>query len=187
MANLSCHIIGLNPYTKKDFIASLNNKIFNSIDLDNINQEILLDATLDKLYKQYEKLKMDKNDKFKEVDKKMSDFWQSKFIEIVESKIDNKKMNILIGQNNHYKSLTKKIPIECTNKFIVKGEIDNEIKSWIKYNLENHKDDIIGGKYPLEYINFDFLKKKKKQSKIYIKKLDMYQKQLINLKQLLIL
>lgn len=160
MKSLSCHLIGMNPYAKKDFINELNNKIFNIIDLDNINQIILEEEPLDKLYKQYIKLKDDKNDKYKEVDKKMTTYWEKQFIEMVESKINNKKMNIMIGANNHYKSLTKKVPIDCTNKFIVM--IDNNINELIRYNLETYKDDIIKGTYPLDYINFDFLQKKRK-------------------------
>jgi hypothetical protein len=35
---LSCHIIGFNPYSKKKFVDKLNSKIFNVIDLDQINQ-----------------------------------------------------------------------------------------------------------------------------------------------------
>lgn len=185
MSNLSCHIIGLNPYSKKEFILLLNDKIFNHIDLDNINQEILHDPILDKMYKQYEKLKNDKNDKFKEIDKKMSEFWQNKFIEIVESKINNKKMNVLIGQNNHYKNITKKIPIECTNKFIIKSNYDDEAKQWIRYNLENHKDEIINGKFPLEYINFEFIKKKKENIENSYKKIGYTEKTLEQLKTII--
>lgn len=158
---LSCHIIGFNPYSKKTFIDKLNNKIFNIIDLDQINQEILKKPELDKMYRQYQKLKYDKNDKFKEVDKKMSQFWEQHFIDTIDSKVNQKKMNILLGQNNHYKSLTKRVNIECTNKFIVKSDTNDEVKAWIKFNLETYKDDIIEGNFPLDYINYDFLHKKR--------------------------
>jgi hypothetical protein len=166
MANskcLSCHIIGLNPFTKKNFTDNLNEKIFNVIDLDLINQEILKTPELDKFYRQYQKLKNDKNDKYKEVDKKMSQFWEQHFIENVENKVNHKKMNILVGQNNHYKSLSKRVNIECTNKIIVKSNTDDEVKAWIRYNLETYKDDIIEGKFPLEYVNYEFLYKKRQQ------------------------
>lgn len=158
---LSCHIIGFNPYSKKTFVDKLNGKIFNVIDLDQINQEILKKPELDKMYHQYQKLKDDKNDKFKEVDKKMSQFWEQNFIEIIESKVNQKKMNILVGQNNHYKSLSKRINIECTNKFIVKSDVSEEVKVWIKFNLETYKNEIIEGNFPLDYINYSFLHKKR--------------------------
>ena len=130
---ISCHLIGFNPYSKRDFTNQLNKKIFNIIDLDSINQEILRDPQLDKMYKQYQKLKDDKNDKFKEVDKKMSQFWEQNFKDIIDSKVNQKKMNILVGQNNHYKSLSKRINIDCTNKFIIKSDVSEEVKSWIKF------------------------------------------------------
>jgi hypothetical protein len=174
--SLSCHLVGFNPYTKNEFINKINNKTFNIIDLDNINRDILQNDSLDKMYKQYQKLKNDKNDKYKEVDKKMSQFWMTNFIDTIHSKINNKKTNILIGQNNHYKSLTKRVNIECTNKFIIKGNNDEEVKSWIKYNLETYKDDIINGEFPLEYINYDFLSKKRTAIETTYKKIGYIEK-----------
>jgi hypothetical protein len=179
---LSCHIIGLNPYAKKEIITNINIKIFNFIDLDEINQEVLRHPTLDKLYRQYQKLKDDKNDKFKEVDKKMSDFWANNFIELIENKINKKKMNVLIGQNNHYKSLTKRVPIECTNKFIVKVNIDDEVKSWVKYNLETYGNEIIEGTFPLEYINHDYLYKKRVSIENTYKKIGYIEKSIDQIK-----
>ena len=153
----------MNPYNKKEFIQGLNNKIFNVIDLDTINQLILKNPELDKLYNMFIKLKNDKNDKFKEVDKKMSSYWETNFIQNVEDKVKKNKVNILIGMNNHYKSLSRKIPIDCTNKFIVKsfGGADDEASSLIKYNLDNYMDEIIAGTFPLDYINKDYLMKKR--------------------------
>jgi hypothetical protein len=179
---LSCHIIGFNPYAKKEFIDGLNNKIFNIVDLDIINQDILKDETLDKMYKQYQKLKEDKNDKFKEVDKKMSAFWETTFVDKINQKLHEKKMNILIGQNNHYKSLTKRVNIECTNKFLVQADIEQEVQSWIKYNLETYKDDIIKGMFPLEYINHDFLTKKRQNIEQTYKKIGYIEKSIEQLK-----
>jgi hypothetical protein len=175
---LSCHIIGLNPYTKKTFVDSLNLKIFNIIDLDVINQEILKEPQLDKLYQQFQKLKSDKNDKFKEVDKKMSKFWEKNFTTCIEDKISPKKINILIGQNNHYKSLNKRINIGCTNKFIVKSDTNEEVKAWIKYNLDNYREEIIQGNFPLDYINYDFLYKKRLGIETTYKKIGYIEKSL---------
>jgi hypothetical protein len=185
ISNLSCHIIGLNPYSKKEFINSINNKIFNVVDLDLVNQQILQHPDLDKMYQQFEKLKATKNDKYKELDKRMSDFWEKNFLESVQLKIKDKKMNILLGQNNHYKSIKKRINIDCTNKFIIKGEMNDDIKSLIKYNLENHKDDIINGNFPLEYLNFDYLLKKKEAIDSTYKKLGYIEKSMDQIKNMM--
>ena len=160
MNNISCHLIGLNPYNKKELVDTIPKTIFNVIDLDTINMEILKTPEIDKMYKQYTKLKEDKNDKFKEVDKKMSTYWENNFIDMIQDQVKPKKINILIGQNNHYKSLAKRVPIECTNRFIIKSS-DTDIKSLIKYNLETYQEDIINGSYPLEYIDYKQLQKKR--------------------------
>lgn len=178
MYNLSCHIIGMNPFTKKEFIQRLNNKTFNVIDLDTINNLILKDPEMDKMFNQFQKLKEDKNDKFKEVDKKMSQFWEKNFIERVEDKIKQSKTNILIGMNNHYKGLTKRVPILCTNKFIIKSDPEKEVQEWIRFNLENYKDDIIMGKFPLEYIQYDILLKKRMNIENTYKKIGYIEKTL---------
>jgi hypothetical protein len=160
MNNISCHLIGLNPYNKKELVDTIPKTIFNVIDLDTINMEILKTPEIDKMYKQYTKLKEDKNDKFKEVDKKMSTYWENNFIDMIQDQVKPKKINILIGQNNHYKSLAKRVPIDCTNKFIIKSS-DDDIKAFIKYNLETYQEDIINGSYPLEYIDYKQLQKKR--------------------------
>jgi hypothetical protein len=162
---VSCHLIGFNPYSKKEFISQINKNKFNIIDLDIINNNILKEDILDKLFKQYEKLKENKNDKYKEVEKKMNLYWQNNFIDNVENNIKKNKINILIGLNSYR---NKKINIDCTNKFIIKS--NDDIKNIIKYNLENHSQEIINGDFPLEFINYDFLTKKRETMEITYKK-----------------
>jgi hypothetical protein len=162
-----------------------NNKIFNIIDLDSINQEIRDDPELDRLYNQFMKLKNDKNDKWKEVDKKMSGFWEQQFINLVEKKIIQKRVNIFIGMNNNYKGLAKRVPIECTNKFIIKVDPKKEVEQIIRYNLDTHKNDIIGGNFPLEYINHDYLLKKRINIETTYKKLGYIEKTKDEIKDIL--
>jgi len=157
---LTCHIIGLNPISKKELIENLNNKIFNAIDLDDINNLILKDESMNSMFKSYQKLKDSKNDKFKDLDKKMTLHWENKFMELVGEKVKLDKKNILIGKNNHYKNLGKRINLNTLNKFYIKNTED-EIKNLIKFNLENYKNDIINGIFPIEYLDFNYLSKKK--------------------------
>jgi hypothetical protein len=186
MNNISCHLIGLNPYNKKELVDMIPKTTFNVIDLDNINMEILKTPDIDKMYKQYIKLKEDKNDKFKEVDKKMSLYWENNFIDMIQDQIKPKKINILIGQNNHYKSLTKRVPIDCTNKFIIKSnDTNNEVKAWIKYNLETYQEDIINGNFPLEYINYGQLYKKRESIETTYKKIGYIEKSVEQVKTML--
>jgi hypothetical protein len=184
MNNISCHLIGLNPYNKKELVDTIPKTIFNVIDLDTINMEILKTPEIDKMYKQYTKLKEDKNDKFKEVDKKMSTYWENNFIDMIQDQVKPKKINILIGQNNHYKSLAKRVPIECTNKFIIKSS-DDDIKAFIKYNLETYQEDIINGAYPLEYIDYIQLQKKRTTLETTYKKIGYIEKTTEQVKMML--
>jgi hypothetical protein len=156
---LTCHIVGLNPVAKNKLINTLDKKTFNTIDLDDINQTILLDKHMDTLFKQYTKLKEHKNDKFKEIDKKMSFFWESKFLDIIAEKIKPDRKNILIGQNNHYRYLARRVNLQTSNKFVV-PPTEQDIKDLIAHNLENHKNDIINGSFPIELLDHEFLMKK---------------------------
>jgi len=157
---LTCHIVGFNPTSKNEFINLLNKDVFNAIDLDEINQQILSNKDMDAMFKNYQKMKTTKNDKFKEVDRKMSLYWENSFLELLGEKIKLNKKNILIGQNNHYKSLNKKINLNTPNKFIVKSSND-EIKNLITHNLDTHRDSIINGTFPIENLDFDYLSKKR--------------------------
>jgi len=159
--NLTCHIIGINSKNKKKFNEKINRKEFNIIDLDIINQNIIADEFLDKLYKNFVKLKEDKNDKYKEIDKKMTNFWENKFNEKLNQELSEKKKNIFIGMNSHYKIPSKKISLETKNNFIVKSDPNEEIKLIIENNLDTNRLNIINGNFPLEYLNHDFLTKKR--------------------------
>ena len=159
--NVICHIVGLNPISKKLFINRLNNKIFTIIDLDKINQEIFKNPDMDKLFQKYNKLKEDKNDKYKEIDKKMTIFWEKNFLNLIQQNIPSKKKIIIIGNNNHYRKLSKKLHVPTTNKFIIKNNIKQDIRETIEYNLTNHKKDIINGYFPINYLDFNYMLKKR--------------------------
>ena len=158
--NYICHIVNLNNKDKKKFIKDFNDE-FNIIDLDKINNVIISDEKLDKLYLKYEKLKNTKNDKYKEIDKQITQFWECQFIEKIINETSESKKNIFIGFNYHYKNISKKINLNTHNNFIINSNLDDDVKIIIANNLETNKHDIINGIYPLEYINFENIKKKK--------------------------
>ena len=163
-----CHIVGINKNKIQDFVdrVSIN---YNVIDLDKINQIILSDDKIIQLYKQYVSFKNLKNDKYKDVDKKMNIFWEKNMISLIEGELSNKKQNIIIGYNNHYRNINKKINIDTSNKFMI-SHVKQDTKDIIKYNIEKYKDDIINGIYPVENINYDYLiETRKKMEALYIK------------------
>lgn len=150
-----CHIVGLNP-SDKSKISELCNNIskYHLIDLDEINNEILTDETMNKLFKTYSKLKKSKNDKFKDIDKKMTKYWEDNMVKKVYDLIPGKKKTILVGKNHHYRLLSKKINFLVSNKFIIDNNIKDEVKARIKYNLLTHHDEIVNGRFPIDFLNY---------------------------------
>ena len=61
--NVICHIVGLNPNIKKKFIEKFNNKMYNTIDLDEINDEIFNNPDMEKMFKKDQSRKKHKIDK----------------------------------------------------------------------------------------------------------------------------
>ena len=183
--NVICHIVGLNPQLKKSFNKNYSNKIYNVIDLDEINDEIFNNPDMEKLFKKYQSLKKNKNDKYKDIEKKMSVFWEKNFSNLVFQNIPAKKKIILIGNNNHYKQLSKKMDLPTTNKFLIKSNDKIYVSNLIKYNLDNHKKKIINGCFPINYLDFDYLLKKKKSIDESYKKSGYLEKTLEQIQEIL--
>jgi hypothetical protein len=157
--NIECHIIGFNPIDKNNFINTFKNNI-NIIDLDILNNQIINNKTFVKYNNLFENFKNNKNDKYKDVEKNMYNFWINYYVENINNKINKNKKNVLIGNNFYFNNIKKIININTKNKFILSYN-DNDIRILIKYNIENYKDDIINSIFPLSFLDFDFLKKKK--------------------------
>jgi hypothetical protein len=174
MNNILCHIVGLNDDIKNSIIKILNSKDFNLsiIDLDNITQKIINDKNMNLMYNKYEtifeKSKMkgsDKslNKKYKEIEKKMNQYWKNKFEIILKkecNKIKNKEI-ILLGLNIHFKNNRINVKIDCKLKFFSRLNLIDNAKKVIEYNLDNHRNEIIAGTFPLQYLDSEFLIKKR--------------------------
>ena len=79
---LTCHIVGLNPISKKEMIDFLNKKIFNPIDLDEINSAI--NSRNDNFNKLINEIKIKHN----------LEIQQKYFIDYNNKNIDSKKILI---------------------------------------------------------------------------------------------
>lgn len=157
-----CHIVGLNIYQKEKFKEVCENlKMYNLIDLDSLNDEILSTDEMSNMFKTYNKHKKNKNDKYKEIDKKMNKFWEENLIKKVFDSITAKKKSILIGKNHHYRILSKRVDFLVSNKFIIDSDIKNEVRNTIKANLENYKNEIIRGTFPLQFLDYKLQMKKR--------------------------
>jgi hypothetical protein len=154
------HIVGISSNLKIKFIKDIELLGYNIIDLDEMSNKILRSSTMTQLYSQYQGFKDSKNDKYKEIDKKMSIYWETTMEENISNSINKSKKNIIIGYSNHFRNVNKRINISPNNKpiakFIIKV-LKSDVRAVIKSNIEKFKDDIIQGSYPLENIDFDFI------------------------------
>ena len=155
-----CHIVGITNTTKLKFIKDMELLGYHIIDLDDISNIILRSASMSQLYSQYQGFKDSKNDKYKEIDKKMSIYWETAMEQNLINTINNSKKNIIIGYSHHFRNINKRISVSPNNKpiarFIIKIS-KSDVRDIIRNNLNKYKDDIIQGSYPLENIDFDFI------------------------------
>ena len=185
MDKVLCHIVGLNDELKKKIINLLSKDKFNIeiIDLDYITNKIINDKYMNMMYNKYEALfekskekGSDKSlvNKYKEIEKKMNQYWKSKF-EIILKKECNKikKQNIiLLGLNVHFKNSKITVKINCKLLFFARVNLIDNSKKIIENNLDNHRDEIIAGSFPLQYLDANFLIKKRQALQNNFKKLD---------------
>lgn len=168
--NILCHIVGLNPKNKLELLKSIEEKRINIIDLEQLNKEIISDTEMIKYFKQYNGFKNQKNDKYKDVEKKMVEYWKKNITKQIDDNICAKKKSIVIGYNTYFKNMSKKVNINTNNKFLIKTN-KYDIRSIIENNLTKHKNEIIKGIYPLENIDYNIINKNK------LKLEDVYEKE----------
>lgn len=155
-----CHIVGASSSIKNKFIKDMELLGYNLIDLDEISNNILRSASMSQLYSQYQGFKESKNDKYKDIDKKMSNYWETAMEENIINNLHKSKKNIIIGYSHHFRNTNKRINISHNNKPIAKFLLKvskSDVRNIIQSNLNKFKDDIIQGSYPLENIDFDFI------------------------------
>jgi len=176
------HIVGLNNEYKDDFISKIHiaSPNYDIIDVDDLTQKITNDKKMAKLYDDYEKNKGDKN-KAKQIGTDINTEWAKELqTRLNKTLSSNDKNTIIIGLTTSIINTgAQKIHISLpTNfKFIVDIDLVENAKHIIRNNLKDYKHEIINGKFPLEYINLDFLIKRREQlNQIYIKNLYIQKK-----------
>jgi len=191
MDEVFCHIVGLSNNMKDKIKVILLDKNFEIIDLDLINEKITKSKILNDMYLDYEEIlngnKKNKLSDSKKIESEMISYWKNEFFKLVSakiSKIKNKKI-ILLGYNNHFKNERTNIKINSKLKFFVKIDILKNAKRTIEKNLDNHRMDIINGSFPLEYLQIDFLVKKRQNLINIFKKLGYELKPIINILKLI--
>lgn len=182
MTEILCHVLGLDIFSKKLLISNFgNNTKIDIIDLDELNEEIFkLDdvKTIDKKIFSLEKKKIlnklneNENETLKFYKKKLTKIWKSHFISILDetSQFIKKDKIIIIGNNYLYNNIRVNIPINSKLKFVLRVNYDKNSKTIIESNLNTFREEIINGKFQLQYLSKDFLIKKRKQMEELFKK-----------------
>lgn len=151
-----CHIVGINNKIKKSFLDEIKNKQqnINIIDLDEISKKIIYEKQYNIIYEDY----LSSENKLQNLSK-LSLYWKNRISNEIE-KLISSEYNILIGMITFYLDLRVKVnlSVEIMNKFFINSNTETHIKNLIEYNLETYKKDIINGKFPLKYLDYEFLK-----------------------------
>jgi len=176
------HIVGLNNEYKKDFIFKIHqiDPNYNIIDIDDITQKINSSPKIAKLYDEYEKIKIDKV-KSKNVSTNINTEWsrelQLKLNKMLSSTTNN---TILIGLTTSVINTGQpKIYIDLpTNyKFIIDIDVTENAKQIIRNNLKEFKNEIINGNFPLDFLNLDYLIKRREQlNQVFLKNMYIVKK-----------
>jgi len=176
------HIVGLNNEYKKDFIFKIHqiDPNYNIIDIDDITQKINSSPKIAKLYDEYEKVKMDKV-KSKTVSTNINTEWSRELQLKLNKTLSLTTYNtILIGLTTSVINTGQpKIYIDLpTNyKFIIDINVTENAKQIIRNNLKEFKNEIINGNFPLDFLNLDYLIKRRDQlNQVFLKNMYIVKK-----------
>jgi hypothetical protein len=166
-----CHIAGINNKLKNNFINEVVNVSENImiLDLDDISKQIIYDPDYTKIYNQFISFNQFNNNiqNKGQILSQLSQIWKYKFTNTVNDllKQHEAKQIILIGQITFYLDYRIRVILneEIKNKFFINTSTIEHVKQQIEYNLDLYKNDIILGKFPLKYLDHDFLKNQREE------------------------
>ena len=165
------HIVGFSNNIKNQFIKDFKkfplNKNISIVDLDEITMQIVSEKNIILLYNKLdeieeEKKKNQKNKKTlnrssKEIEQKINDFWKTKIDNHLMKEISKGRQIICIGLSTYFKNHKIGIKIVTPNKLFIKFNLFENARSIIAENLDNHRNDIIQGTFDLNYLDVNFL------------------------------
>lgn len=163
MDKVLCHIVGVNSSIKGKLINFLTSKKINInvIDLDLITDKINQSKEMNELFKQIENIE-DKSKKIKDIEKSMVTEWKTKFQKDLDSEIKKHKDKIiLIGMSSYFKNHRINVKIDCKLKFFVRVNLTIHAQNIIENNLNNYKNEIINGTFPLNLLDLESLIQKR--------------------------
>lgn len=173
------HIHGINELILKKTLEDYNNLI-QYINVDDETDKVINSVEMNKLFDEYdtlyEKSKIDISNKslitkYKNIEKTMINLWKNHINNFIKSVSKNcfKKYIIVFGNIIHPRNSNTFIKINAITKFIINNKISTKVKNIIQKNIDEYRDDIINGKFPINYISYDYLYNKyKTENNTYI-------------------
>lgn len=161
--NIYAHIVGFNNKDKEEFIKDVKSLDFDVLDLNYVTKKVREnDFYKDvKIEREKTKSKFEKN----AYDKCLYNYWKKKVGGSLLN-MKNKKI-ILIGMNSFDNN---KMEIKANHKFFIKHNLESNAKEIVKENLEKYHDKILDGSFSFDYIDKEFLMKKRQESMESFKK-----------------
>lgn len=169
------HIAGMPNNIKTRFMTDFNtfhnSNTCSIIDLDVITMEIISEKNMIILYEKLEELtnmkKINKanvkttNKTIKDIEKKINEYWKSKIDNYLIKELNKNKNIICIGLSTYFKNHKIGIKIVTPIKMFIKLNLFDNARNVIIDNLDNNRDDIINGTFDLNYLNVNFLVRKR--------------------------
>ena len=171
------HIAGLpNNYKQKfidDFInfSSNINQNITLVDLDEITMQIIAEQNIITLYNKLDEINEKKqknksqaktlNKSIKDIETKINEYWKSKIDNHLIKEINKNKNVICLGLSTYFKNHKIGIKIVTPNKIFIKLNLFENARNIITDNLDNCRNEIIQGNFDLNYLDINYLVKKR--------------------------
>ena len=162
---LIAHIVGINNKLKDKFIKDIDNvsdKII-ILDLDDMSKKIMFMPEYSKIYDNF------MNTKDKTLLSRLGNFWKNKFTDDINLLLEQNKSRhiILIGLITFYLDHRIKINLiePIKDKFFVNLDMKKYVTDILTYNIDIYRTDIIAGKFPLKYLDYNFIKDQREELK----------------------
>lgn len=157
------HIVGLNNLLKDKLIYNIDN-IDNCvvIDLEQIKKQVINCKQLKILSDQMKRSTTKKN----EYKKELYDLWREIFQVKVDNYIKKNRMYeniILIGTITLIENNKIKINLDTDYKFLIDIKPSDSASQIVEYYIDKNREDIILGKFPLEYLDKNLLEEFQKK------------------------
>ena len=159
------HIVGINNKLKDTFIKDVENiteKII-ILDLDDISKKIIFMKDYVQIHDKFIETKN------RELLSQLGYFWKNKFTNDVNTILGQNKDKyiILIGLITFYLDYRIKINLEeeIKEKFFINLDMKKYIADIVTYNIDTYREDIISGKFPLNYLEHKFIREQRDELK----------------------